>query len=156
MARKSKLPVDMSSLFKSSKGTLAQIKAKTNSLASIADIVRQICPDLPVDVWKVGNISENTLFIEVKSSAWSQRFQFEKMNIIRTLEKETKGLINNIEIKVSPFSNRAIKQKPLPPKTQFISAKTADQLLEVAKNAPKGLKEKLEKLAELSKTHKHK
>lgn len=151
MARKNRLPVDMSSVLKSSKGTLAQIKAKTNSLTSIADIVRQICPDLPDDVWKVGNIYENTLVIEVKSSAWSQRFQFEKNNITQILAAETKGVISKLEIKVSPFTHRIMNEKPAPVKTQFISDKTAGQLLDVAKNAPPGLKEKLEKLAKHSK-----
>lgn len=151
MARKNRLPVDMSSVLKSSKGTLAQIKEKTNSLTLIADIVRQICPDLPVEAWKIGNISNDTLYIEVKSAAWSQRFQFERNTIIRALQQQNNSSINNLEIKVSPFNNKVIQEKPLPEKSQFISAKTASQLLEVAEGAPEGLKQTLERLAKLAK-----
>lgn len=140
----------MSSLFNSSKGTLAQITAKTNSLNVIADIVRHICPDLPVDAWHIGNISANTLFIEVKSSAWGQRFQFERNNITNALMTQTNGLITKIEIKVRPFHHKKeVEIKPVE-KTQFISDKTASQLLEVAKHAPESLKLKLQKLAALA------
>ena len=151
MARKNKQPVDMSSLLKSSKGTLAQIKEKTNSLTLIADIVRQICPDLPIDAWHIGNITNDTLFIEVKSSAWGQRFQFERNTIIRELQQNNNHTITKIDIKVSPFNNKIVKAKPLPVKTQFISAKTAAELLAVAENAPDKLKKTLERLAKLAK-----
>ena len=152
MAQKNKRPIDMSELFKSSSGTLAQIKSKTNSLSLIGDIVRQICPDLPVEAWKVGNISANTLVIEVKTAAWSQRFQFERNNIIRELQRQTNDLINNIEIKINPFTHRKMEKEIDLEKTQFISQKTAAQLLEVADGAPESLKKKLESLAKLAKT----
>ena len=151
MARKNIHPVDMSSLFKSSKGTLSQIKEKTNSLAVIANIVRQICPDLPVEAWKIGNLAADILIIEVKSAAWSQRFQFEKNNIAQELQRQTNGLINKIEIKVSPFNNRAPIEKPLPAKTQYISEKTAAELMQIAEKAPESLKQKLQSLARLAK-----
>ncbi|MGJ8692455.1 MAG: DUF721 domain-containing protein [Thalassotalea sp.] len=141
----------MSLLFKTSSGTLAQIKSKTNSLSLISDIVRQICPDLPVEAWKVGNISAQTLVIEVKTAAWSQRFQFERNNITRELQRQTDGVINNIEIKIHPFTHRNFNTEVPPEKTQFISEKTAKQLREVAKSAPESLKRKLESLANLVK-----
>ena len=150
MARKNKQPVDMFSLFNSSKGTLAQIKEKTNSLALIGDIVREICPDLPNDVWKLGNISANSLLIEVTSSVWSQRFQFERNNITRELNQKTDGLIKKIEIKVRPFTHPILKEKVIPEKTQKISQDTANRLLEVAEGAPDGLKATLERLAKLA------
>lgn len=150
MARKTKQPSDMSSLFKSSQGTLAQIKTKTNSLSKIASIVQQICPDLPEDVWHVGNISNNTLIIEVLSSVWGQRFQFERNNITQALQSSTDGFINRIEIKVRPFQNRKIAEQPAPVKTQFISHDTAEKLREVAENAPDSLKRTLERLASLA------
>lgn len=151
MTRKNKQPIDMSTLLKSSSGTLAHISKKTNSLNEIGDIVRQICPDLPADAWHIGNLSGNALFIEVKSSAWGQRLQFERNNISQALSKASDGLITQIEIKVSPFLN---KQTPPPKavntKTQFISDNTAKQLTEVANNAPESLKKKLLALAKLA------
>lgn len=98
MARKSKIPTDMSALFNSTSGTLAQIAAKTNSLTVLSDIVRQICPDLPADVWKIANFRANAIVIEVNSAVWSQRLQFEKMNICRELIRVTDNVYNRVEI----------------------------------------------------------
>jgi len=140
----------MSALLQSTTGTLAQIQRKTNSLAILADIVRQICPDLPEDVWKIANFHSNTLIIEVKSPVWAQRLQFERMKICRQLSIETEDQFQQIEIKINPHQHRRFAtadNKDQPVKTQVLSQKTADQLLAVADNAPKGLKEKLEKLA---------
>lgn len=151
MTRKNKQPIDMSTLLKSSSGTLAQITQKTNSLTIIASIVRQICPDLPADAWHVGNLSGKSILIEVKSSAWGQRLQFERNNISQALKKASDGLITQIDIKVSPFLNKApAKKEEIITKSQFISDKTAAQLTEVAKNAPESLKIKLLALAKLA------
>ncbi|TWX56936.1 DUF721 domain-containing protein [Colwellia hornerae] len=148
MARKTRKPSDMSELFQSSKGTLAQIAAKTNSLTILSDIVRQTCPDLPADVWHIANFKQNSLVIEVTSAVWSQRLQFERMNICRELAIATDKAFDQIEIKVSPYRNKVVYQsdeKPAEP--LHISQNTANQLLAIAKNAPESLRKKLEKLA---------
>jgi hypothetical protein len=152
MARKSKKPIDMSNLLNSSSGTLAHIQAKTNSLAQLADIVRNICPDLPVDAWKIINFENNTLVIEVKSPVWGQRLQFERNQICQSLIKETEGVFNKIEIKVNPFSHKKTVKTKIPNTdsinyANLISSNTASHLKAIALNAPKGLKEKLLKLA---------
>lgn len=148
MARKSKIPTDMSALFNSTSGTLAQIAAKTNSLTILSDIVRQICPDLPEDVWKIANFKGKSLVIEVNSAVWSQRLQFERMNICRELTQVTENQFNQIEIKITPYRTKIPAKTVLPEASNStISKKTAAQLLEVAKNAPESLRKKLEKLA---------
>ena len=153
MARRPKAPINLSVLFDSKTGTLAQIKAKTNSLAMLADIVRQICPDLPEDAFNIANFVHSTLIIEVKSPAWGQRLQFERNNICKQLKEQTQGQFTQISIKVNPQGHRATpNQHTYQPRTQpgsaqKISTDTAAHLTEIAKNAPKGLKEKLLKLA---------
>jgi len=148
MARKTRKPADMSDLFQSSKGTLAQIAAKTNSLTILADIVRQTCPDLPADVWHIANFKQKSLVIEVTSAVWSQRLQFERMNICRELAQVTDNEFDQIEIKVSPYRNKvAYKETEKVAEPLQITQKTAEQLLAVAKNAPDTLRKKLEKLA---------
>ena len=148
MARKTRKPADMSDLFQSSKGTLAHIAAKTNSLTILADIVRQTCPDLPADVWHIANFKQKSLVIEVTSAAWSQRLQFERMNICRELAVATDNAFDQIEIKVSPYRNKVTYQTEVKVHEPLkISQNTADQLLAIAKNAPESLKKKLEKLA---------
>ena len=148
MARKSKFPTDMSALFNSTSGTLAQIAKKTNFLTVLSDIVRQICPDLPQDVWKIANFKANAIVIEVNSAVWSQRLQFERMNICRELSAVTDNKFNQIEIKITPFRTK-IPEKTIIPNaiSTTISARTAAQLLAVAQNAPDSLRKKLEKLA---------
>jgi hypothetical protein len=149
MARKTKSPSDMSSLILSKKSTLSYITEKTNSLTQLNDIVRQTCPDLPEDVWHIANFNQNKLVIEVNSSVWSQRLQFERMKISHKLSEVTQGQFNQIEIKVSPYRNKVASSTntKVPTQTTNISHKSANKILEIAQNAPKSLKEKLEKLA---------
>jgi len=169
MARKSKAPVNMSSLLKSTTGTLAQIQEKTNSLTILANIVRHICPDLPADAWHIANSRHDTLIIDVKSPAWGQRFQFERNNICKALLQKTNGQYQRIEIKVNPQSFRQSRiniDNNIKHKNQKIddssvqsgneisklitNEATAQKFRDIAKNAPKGLKEKLEKLAKVA------
>lgn len=155
----------MSSLLQTKTGTLAHIQTKTNSLTILADIVRQICPDIPEDAWHIANCREDTLIIEVKSPVWGQRLQFERNTICNALISSTDGNFQRIEIKVNPQGfrqqrhevterTRAELIKSTEVKSQQNSAvvneKTAKQFLEIAKKAPKGLKEKLEKLAKVA------
>ncbi|ARD43886.1 DciA family protein [Colwellia sp. PAMC 21821] len=148
MARKSRIPTDMSALFNSTSGTLAQIAAKTNSLTVLSDIVRQICPDLPADVWKIANFRANAIVIEVNSAVWSQRLQFERMNICRELTQVTDNVFNQVEIKITPFRNKMPEKTVIPNAiNSTISAATAEHLLKIAETAPESLRKKLEKLA---------
>jgi hypothetical protein len=148
MARKSRIPTDMSALFNSTSGTLAQIAAKTNSLTVLSGIVRQICPDLPADVFKIANFKANAIIIEVKSAVWSQRLQFERMNICSELAQVTNNEFNQIEIKITPFRHKVPEKTLIPNATNStISAATAADLLKIAATAPESLRKKLEKLA---------
>ena len=152
----------MSALLQTSTGTLAQIQEKTNSLALLSNIVRQICPDLPIDAFHIANCRQDTLIIEVKSPAWGQRLQFERNNICNTLIIETDGNFQKIQIKVNPQGFRhkneersslsTVKNTPSHkvPENFIANQKAARQIMEIAKNAPKGLKEKLEKLARVA------
>jgi len=163
VARKSKKPINMSALLQTSTGTLAQIQEKTNSLALLSDIVRQICPDLPAEAFHIANCRQDTLIIEVKSPVWGQRLQFERNNICKALLTETQGNFQKIQIKVNPqgFRQSSIQKTEINQfnlkklvynnQADFIAnEKTAKQFMEIAKNAPKGLKEKLEKLARVA------
>lgn len=153
MYRNSKKPIDVSSLINTTSGTLAQINQKTNFLKQITSIVRQICPDLPVDTWRIGNIRENTVIIEVNSAVWSQRLQFEKNRIAQTLSEASEGALNAIQLKVAPSFNKVAnpvtssEKKPEKPNKQM-SETAASQLRYAADKAPKSLQEKILKLAE--------
>lgn len=169
MARKPKTPINMSSLLKSTTGTLAQIQEKTNSLTILANIVRHICPDLPADAWHIANSRQDTLIVDVKSPAWGQRLQFERNNICNALIQQTNGQFQRIEIKINPQNFRQTRTTLFEKSQQNTDNKvaielvktnrdnnrvnneiTAQQFLDIAKKAPKGLKEKLEKLARVA------
>ena len=162
VARKSKKPINMSALLQTSTGTLAQIQEKTKSLVLLSDIVRTICPDLPLDAFNIANCREDTLIIEVKSPVWGQRLQFERNNICSALVTETEGNFTKIQIKVNPqgFRRKIEEQVSMSgivadpvnkmPEDFMMNHKTAKQFMEIAKNAPKGLKEKSERLARVA------
>ena len=153
----------MSSLLKSTTGTLAQIQEKTNSLTILSNIVRHICPDLPAEAWHIANYREDILIIDVKSPVWGQRLQFERNNICHALVEQTCGKFNRIEIKVNPQSFRQERSKPVsavneqsasyqapPSHALTVNKETSKQFLALAEKAPKGLREKLEKLAKVA------
>jgi hypothetical protein len=127
--------------------------------------VRNICPDLPEDTWQIANCRLQSLIIEVKSPVWGQRLQFERNKICAALVENTDGDFNRIEIKVNPQgfqksrhqltekSRVELKNKAsteLKEENLVSNEKTAAQFLLLAQKAPKGLKEKLEKLAKVA------
>ncbi len=138
----------MSTLFKTTSGTLAQISQKTNSIKKIEVIVRQICPDLPEESWHIANFSQNKIFIEVGSPIWGQRLQFEKNRIANQLSIETEGAFSQVELKVNPYFNKAKPQaSEIAKPKKSMSEASATQLRNVATIAPKSLQEKILKLA---------
>ncbi|PCI60900.1 MAG: hypothetical protein COB35_07865 [Gammaproteobacteria bacterium] len=152
MPRKSKQPIDRSSLLQSCDGTLAKIAAKTNYLKKLTAIVRQICPDIPVEAYQIANFHQSAIIIEVKSSVWSQRLQFERVKISQALNEMSEGLFTKIEIKVNPHNNKAIVvEENIQHRYHRISKKSAQHLENLAKSVPESLKIKLQRLARLAK-----
>jgi len=151
MPRKTKQPIDRSSLLQSCSGTLAKIAAKTDFLTKLATIVRQICPDIPVDAYQIANFNQGAVIIEVKSSVWSQRFQFERMTIAKALNELSQGEFTKIEIKVNPYgAKKIIPEQSQQHRYHTISKSAAAHIEEVAESAPDSLKEKLRRLAKLA------
>jgi len=151
MPRKTKQPIDRSSLLQSCSGTLAKITAKTDFLTKLAAIVRQTCPDIPVDAYQIANFNHGAIIIEVKSSVWSQRLQFERMNITQALTKTSQGEFTKIEIKVNPYGAKKVtSEQPQQHRYHKISKAAAAHLEEVAQSAPTSLQEKLRRLAKLA------
>jgi len=155
MPRKTKQPIDRSSLLQSCAGTLAQITEKTNFLTKLTAIVRQTCPDIPVDAYQIANFHQSAIVIEVKSSVWSQRLQFERMKIAQALNDISNGQFTKIEIKVNPYtaknhSKDINNENKGEHRYHRISKNAALHIEEVAKSAPQSLKEKLQRLAKLA------
>lgn len=148
-------PQQLYHLLQDSDGTLASIARKTNSIGILSEVVQKICPDLPSNAWRLANFHEKTLVIEATSPAWGQRLQFERNKISQQLKIQTQGIVEKIDLKVVPHGRVAEKPENHPHKPaqvsaenkRYLSTQTADSLNSLAKNAPKGLKEKLEKLA---------
>lgn len=152
MRKKTKQPIDRAALLQSPAGTLAQIAAKTNFLTQLAHIVRQICPDIPDEAYQIANFRQSAIVIEVKSSVWGQRLQFERVKISKALEELSQNQFNQIEIKVNPYYAKTSPQNTnINHRDHYISYKAAEHIENLAKTAPQGLKEKLHRLALLAK-----
>ncbi len=152
MSRKTKQPLDRSALMQSPQGTLAQITAKTNFLAKLTAIVRQICADIPEQAYQIANFHQDAIVIEVNSSVWGQRLQFERVKIAQALATASQGKFTKIEIKVNPyFARSASQQDNFNHRYHYISDKAAQHIKQAAEKAPKELKEKLERLINLAK-----
>ncbi len=151
MSRIEKTPQDLANLIRQSSGNLAGFSAKAKTLQTLDTIIADICPDIPDEIWQVANCRQETVILEVKSAVWGQRLQFERNRICQQLAKASQGQLTKLEFKVNPYGHRreepqkAVKEVDKPGK--YMSENTAEQLQAVAKNAPAGLKEKLEKLA---------
>ncbi|TRX52711.1 DUF721 domain-containing protein [Thalassomonas sp. M1454] len=147
MKRIVKDPEDLNDLLKKASGNIADFSTKAKSLKILTDIVRQTCPDLPENAWQIANCRQDLVIIEAKSPVWGQRLQFERNNIAQQLAIQTQGIFNKIEIKVNPYGNRREVVKPVEKPKKFMSESTAEHLVDVAKDAPAGLKEVLLRLA---------
>lgn len=126
---------------------MADFSTKAQSINILADIVRQTCPDLPDNAWQIANCRQDLVVIEAKSPVWGQRLQFERNNIAQQLSNQTQGIFNKIEIKINPYTNRREIVKKVVKSKKEMSQESADQITDVAKNAPPGLKAVLLRLA---------
>ena len=103
-----------------------------------------------LDYKKIANFEKNSLIIEVKSPVWAQRLQFERNKICQQLIDVTQGKFDRIDIKVNPFTHKKMikpSSSPADKSSNLISKSTAMHLEDIAQHAPKGLREKLLKLA---------
>jgi len=149
---KQKQPIDMFSLLDSTSGTLAHIRMKTNFLKKLTSIVRQNCPDLPADAWHIANFKQNIIIIEVITSVWGQRLQFERTKLTQAIAMASDQQFTKIEIKINPFwAKSVVSDVPVQPIRQHkITDAAAEHIKQAASNAPESLKIKLLRLAALS------
>ncbi len=103
---------------------------------------------------RVANYRQGVLIIEVSSSAWAQRLNFERFNLMSQLRSGDLPQLSTIDVKVNPELSKQphrrktsdvpdIQQEP-------ISPVAAEYLKAVAAHAPDGIKARLERLAALS------
>lgn len=161
MARKTQQPIDISSLFDQQHSALAKIAEKQQALLQLQHIVSEICPDLPANGWKIANIKQNQLVIEVNNAIWSHRLQFEKNRILQQFQQQLALPISQIKITICPEqSNRyaktptaikAAQNQPTFAKQTPIPAAVSEQLTDLARHAPKGLQQALLRLAKYKK-----
>lgn len=101
----------------------------------------------------IANYEQGTLVLNAQSAAVAMRLNYIKMNMMSEFRKRGLPELGQIKIQTSPRSaissqkNNLTKAKP---EKKRISKETQQSLLEVAKNAPDSLREKLEKLAKLA------
>lgn len=100
------------------------------------------------------------MVIEVANASWMTRLNYEKSNLLSALRTTILPSLSSIDIRINPDLMRKPKQNSsLTNRTvtsvqktneRQISAQTAQALLKLAENSPKGLRERFERLAALA------
>ena len=137
--------------FNPPKTVIGETDEKSGSL--LASLYQEL--DAPLIRTKV-EIAEMVKYSDNAWHAVKVGFANEIGNICKELNIQTQGQFSQIEIKVNPQGHRQTpnqktyqNSKPINNRGSVLSmsTSTADHFLEIAQNAPKGLKEKLRKLA---------
>ena len=105
-------------------------------------------------------IKLNRAVIEVANASWMTRLNYEKLNLLSALRTSILPSLSSIDIRINPDLMRKSRQNSSVTKQtasmsqkmneRQISTQTAQALLKLAENSPKGLKERFERLAALA------
>ncbi|KZN51232.1 DUF721 domain-containing protein [Pseudoalteromonas luteoviolacea] len=100
---------------------------------------------------RVANYTQGTLYIEAASATLATRLGYLKMEILSAFRQSGLHDCGQVKITSNPEAQqrlqRVIEPSPPPKNNPGLSQATADQLSQLAENAPPGLREKLLKLA---------
>ncbi|WP_440054210.1 DUF721 domain-containing protein [Pseudoalteromonas sp. T1lg65] len=135
---------------------LSQYGEKSEQVAELQTCLEQSLGPVLSKKCRVGHYRDGILVIEAASATLATRLNFLKMDMLSTFRKA--GLHDCIQIKITtnPEAQQRLANRIEQPKQNYktsrtMSEQTANQLMELAENAPPGLKAKLEKLAEHAK-----
>ncbi|VAY02339.1 hypothetical protein ARADI_0373 [Arsenophonus endosymbiont of Aleurodicus dispersus] len=141
--------------------TLKTIQQRAHALIKLNNTVISLLP-LELKAWcKVANYRQHILIIEVTNASRKIRLNYELPRLVSKLRNTNLPFLSSINLKINPsLSSKksknylAIQQIAITPPKQIISKlskKSAKIISKLAKKSPKKLKEKLERLAALTK-----
>ena len=147
-----KLPQDLSQLFNHS-GRLPELKEKAELLLRLDQVVKQQLTGPVVEQIKVANFRQSTLIIEVSSSTWAARLNFQKSNLLLKLQSEALPMLTAIDVKVNPRM-RSSAPKSEPSYAQ-LSVTAASHIEALAEHTEGSLGQKLKRLAARASRQRH-
>lgn len=83
---------------------LARIVERANELNRLNDKIQQILPNLYRGLYRIRNLSDNSLVFEVQNSAVRHGLLMQKAILLRLIQQEYPH-INELEIRVNPSFN---------------------------------------------------
>lgn len=143
-----------------SSNTLQTIQRNAKAIIKLNRAVKGLLPAEVKPMCRVANYRNNIMVIEVANASWMTRLNYEKLNLLSALRTSILPSLSSIDIRINPDLMRKPKQNSsLTNRTvastqkmneRQISTQTAQALLKLAENSPKGLKERFERLAALA------
>lgn len=137
----------------SSNDTLKKIQEKACEILALQRVINTILPPGVEQHCRVANINNNVLIIEAASAAVKMRLDYDRLNILNQARHSGYAKLMGIEVKINPAIYRQQRQPETKIKRKPISENAANNLLQIAANAPDKIKKRLERIAELSKSH---
>ncbi len=139
-----KLPQDLSQLLTVS-GRLPELKEKAELLLRLNHLVKQQLSGPVIEQIKVANFRQDTLIIEVSSSTWAARLNFQKINLLHKLQREALPMLTAIDVKVNPrMQSYTSNSEPVYAKLSLTAASHIEALAEHTEGS---LRQKLKRLA---------
>lgn len=132
---------------------LKQFAEKATYLNRIQEILGKILPGYFKDQYRIGNLQQGILILEVANAALANRLQYERMEILSQLRSSGIHQLSSLEIKIRPdiYQSRThtstLEKRNTPPK--HVSPQTADLLRETAQWMPDEIKQRLNNIAKL-------
>ena len=139
-----KLPQDLSQLLTFS-GRLPELKEKAELLLRLDHVVKQQLTGPLIKQVKVANFREDTLIIEVSSSTWAARLNFQKASLLLKLQSEALPMLSVIDVKVNPRMHSYTPNAE--PRYAKLSLTAASHIEALAEHTEGSLGKKLKRLA---------
>ncbi len=133
------------------------LQEKALILSKLSNVLKDTLPAGCEDHCRVANYRQGSLIIEVSTSAWATRINYQRLAILSEFRRHGLPGLSNLEVKINPDLARSfIGEKPEVYKTEKqarreLSAAAASALEIVAETASPKLKKRLQSIAALSK-----
>jgi len=138
-------------------GSLQKLQARSQELNQVKQAATELFEQFGLSQVRMANIRNGIMVIEASSAPWANRLKQLRQNLLSELRQQLPSLVS-IEVVINPALNTvSANNEPSLKKTDetisskhHLSKQAALHITDLASHAPKGLKEKLLKLASLA------
>lgn len=139
---------------------LKSIQQRATVIAKLNYTIKGLLPTQLQPYCRVANYRNHILILETANANWLMRLRYEQMNLLSTLRVTVLPSLVSIDIKINPsLANYSEKNTIINVDRNSsesseihrnLSIKSAEYLIQLAKNCPDNLRNKLERLAALA------